>query len=67
MNLIAAKLVQLYEKDEEYTRRAIKLLPDGLSTRLFTILRRDRPTFLSHGFIVAVSGILTRGVVNVTH
>lgn len=55
MSVFAANLVKLYEKHEDYTRSAIKLLPEVLATRLFTTLRRDRPTFLSHGFIVAVS------------
>lgn len=56
MNVFAANLVKMYnERYEEYTRSAIKVLPDVLATRLFTTLRREKPAFLSHGFIVAVS------------
>ncbi|KAG8927953.1 hypothetical protein FRC01_006665 [Tulasnella sp. 417] len=48
-------LLQLYENEEsrERTRRQLKGLPDLLVTRVFSVLRKEIPTYLTHGLLVA--------------
>ncbi|KAG9029343.1 hypothetical protein FRB95_005459 [Tulasnella sp. JGI-2019a] len=53
INAFASNLVALYQKDSERTRRFLKLVPEVLLMRLWSALRREQPTVLSHGFIVA--------------
>lgn len=54
INVFAQHLVLVYERNQEFTRQLMKLVPDALLLRLWTALRREQPTVLSHGFIVAV-------------
>jgi hypothetical protein len=60
INVFSQHLDTIYEQQPTQTQRALKHLPDGLSTKLLTALRRDKPTFLSHGFLVAVSNPASR-------
>ncbi|KAG8875808.1 hypothetical protein FRB97_004696 [Tulasnella sp. 331] len=53
INAFAANLVTLHQKDPESIRYLLKLVPETLLMRLWSALRREQPTVLSHGFIVA--------------
>lgn len=50
-------LLSLYETEEsrERTRRQLKALPELLVTRLLSVLRKEIPTYLTHGLLIAVS------------
>ncbi|KAG8906745.1 hypothetical protein FRB99_006236 [Tulasnella sp. 403] len=51
IQVFARHMVHLYQS--ENTRRALKELPDLLAQRVFTALRKEQPSYLSHDFIVA--------------
>lgn len=76
LKAFAKALVPLYEdeKSQKRTHQQLKGFPELLVTRLFTALRKEVPTYLTHGLLVAhfirgteitLTGELT-GVTNLT-
>ncbi|KAG8888671.1 hypothetical protein FRC00_014700, partial [Tulasnella sp. 408] len=76
LRAFAKSLLSLYENEEsrERTRRQLKALPELLVARLLSVLKKEIPTYLTHGLLVAyfirgteitLTGELT-GVTNLT-
>ncbi|KAG9018224.1 hypothetical protein FRB90_011859 [Tulasnella sp. 427] len=55
LRAFAESLLALYENEQSQTRtrRQLKALPDFVLTRLFSVLRQERPTYLNHPMLVA--------------
>ncbi|KAG8979915.1 hypothetical protein FRC05_007358 [Tulasnella sp. 425] len=55
MRAFAKSLLSLYENEQSQkrTRRQLNELPELLVTRLFSVLRREIPTYLTHGLLIA--------------
>lgn len=55
LRAFARALLPLYENEQswERTRRQLKGLPELLVTRLLSVLRKEIPTYLTHGLLVA--------------